>query len=165
MDKIEKIRQKIKELRELLEDHNYYLDNSEQAVGYSAALDDIEKFLDTPSEEPDKSLEEEYMDYVVSDPVYTKLVNRIAGLGIARHFAEWQKERDQPICHGCFNRDEVFMRGMKYAKEQMMKEAVEGIVTTRSMAGNIVTAHVDYRYKDRQKVRIIVLKDNEDESK
>ena len=51
---------------------------------------------------------------------------------IARHFAQWQRER-------------------------MMKEAVEGIVTTRSMAGNIVTAHVDYRYKDGQKVRVIVL--------
>lgn len=45
MDKIARIRQKIKELRELLEDHNYYLDNSEQALGYGLALDDIEKFL------------------------------------------------------------------------------------------------------------------------
>lgn len=45
MDKIARIRQKIKEFRELLEGHNYYLDNSEQALGYCLALDDIEKFL------------------------------------------------------------------------------------------------------------------------
>lgn len=45
MDKIARIRKKIKELRELLEDHNYYLDNSEQALGYGLALDDIEKSL------------------------------------------------------------------------------------------------------------------------
>lgn len=51
MDKIARLRQKIKELRELLDNHNYYLDNSEQALGYSAALDDIEKFLDTLLEE------------------------------------------------------------------------------------------------------------------
>ena len=50
-----------------------------------------------------------------------------------------------------------YAKGWKDCKEQMMSEAVEGIVTTRSMAGNIVTAHVDYRYKDGQKVRIIVL--------
>ena len=50
--------------------------------------------------------------------------------------------------------------GAKWKKEQMMKEAVEGIVTTRSMAGNIVTAHVDYRYKDGQKVRIIIVKED-----
>ncbi len=63
MDKIEKIRQKIKELRELLEDHNYYLDNSEQALGYGLALDDIGQFLDTLSEEPNKSLEEAAEEY------------------------------------------------------------------------------------------------------
>lgn len=62
MDKIEKIRQEIKELVELLEDHNYYLDNSEQALGYSAALDDIEKFLDSLESEkpmnPDDAMKE-----------------------------------------------------------------------------------------------------------
>lgn len=47
MDKIARIRQKIKELRELIDDHNYYLDNPEQALGYGLALDDIEKLLDT----------------------------------------------------------------------------------------------------------------------
>ena len=55
------------------------------------------------TEKIDKSLEEEYKDYVENDPVYSKLVNRNAGHGIARHFAEWQKS-------------------------QMLKDAVEGKV-------------------------------------
>lgn len=40
-------------------------------------------------EESNKSLEEEYKDYVENDPVYSKLVNKIAGLDIARHFYEF----------------------------------------------------------------------------
>lgn len=90
MDKIEKIRQKIEQLRKLIDDHNYYLDNSEQALGYSAALDDIEKFLDTLSEEPCKSLEEaaeEHSKRVSDGHNYRDLTcGFIAG-------AEWQKQK------------------------------------------------------------------------
>ena len=63
-----------------------------KAVLRKDELQRLLSFLDTLSEKPDKSLEEEYMDYVVNDPDYSKLVNRIAGLGIARHFAEWGAE-------------------------------------------------------------------------
>ena len=44
------------------------------------------------SEKPNEGLEEEYKNYVENDPVYSKLVNRIAGLSIARHFAKWGAE-------------------------------------------------------------------------
>ena len=37
-------------------------------------------------------LEEEYKNYVEDDPVYSKLVNGIVGLSIARHFAKWGAE-------------------------------------------------------------------------
>ena len=44
-------------------------------------------------EQPDAGLEAdlkaEYKSYVDDDPVFSKLVNRNAGLAIARHFAEW----------------------------------------------------------------------------
>ena len=66
--------------------------NYQNAEGYTWALDDLLSFIDTLSEEPDKSLEEEYKDYVENDPVYSKLVNRIAGLSVARHFAQWGAE-------------------------------------------------------------------------
>ena len=103
MDKIARIRKKIKELRKLLEDHNYYLDNSEQALGYGLALGDIEKFLDTLSEEPDKSLEEEIRKYL-SDrwkfgcctpvtPVVLPNYTTVDLKKCANHFAQWQKEQ------------------------------------------------------------------------
>ena len=41
-----------------------------------------------------------------------------------------------------------------------LEEAVEGVVTTRSMAGNIVTAHLDHTYKDGQKVKLIIIKED-----
>lgn len=46
MDKIARLCQEIEQLRREVDDHNYYLDNSEQALGYGLALNDIEKFLD-----------------------------------------------------------------------------------------------------------------------
>ena len=39
-----------------------------------------------------EGLEEEYKNYVEDDPVYSKLVNRVVGLSIARHFAKWGAE-------------------------------------------------------------------------
>ena len=44
--------------------------------------------------------------------------------------------------------------------QDLQKEAVEGIVTTRSMAGNIVTAHLDHTYKDGQKVNLIIIEED-----
>ena len=78
-----------------------------------------------------------------------------------------EKQQEQK-CHGCFDRDEVFMRGMKYAKEQMMKEAVEGEVMTNGFypyEPRIVAPYPNCPYAFGDKVRIIILKDNEDESK
>lgn len=125
MNEIEKIRQEIERLKKLLEESTYYLDNSQQALGYSFALDDFNEFLDTLSEEPDKSLEEEYKDYVENDPVYSKLVNRIAGLSVARHFAQWGAE------HTPLPEDTViFNKGIEEGKRLMMEEAVEGRIHT-----------------------------------
>lgn len=53
-----KLKAEIERLRKLVEEDNYYLDNYEQALGYGLALDDMGQFLDTLSEEPDKSLKE-----------------------------------------------------------------------------------------------------------
>ena len=39
-------------------------------------------------EQPEVDLEKEYTEFVVSDPVYSKLVNGIVGKSIARHFYE-----------------------------------------------------------------------------
>ena len=57
---------------------------------------DVDKYMDEvrgrEPEKPSEVLEEEYKNYVEDDPVYSKLVNRNAGLSIARHFAQWGAE-------------------------------------------------------------------------
>ena len=59
MEIIEKIRKEIENAREQLEDSNYYLDNSEQALGYSAALDDMSKAINSfIREEMSKNMDE-----------------------------------------------------------------------------------------------------------
>ena len=58
-------------------------------MGYDAACEKILDFLDSlESEKPmnQDGLEKEYEDYVVKDPCFSKLVNRNAGLVVARHF-------------------------------------------------------------------------------
>ena len=79
---------------ERLESIEYPCDNSQQATGFFNALDRMTDFLSTlESEKPvQEGLEEEYQGYVENDPVYSKLVNRNAGLSIARHFAKWGAE-------------------------------------------------------------------------
>lgn len=67
--------------------------------------------------------------------------------------AKWQAEH-QPLPEDTV----LFNKGVEEGKRLMIEEAVEGIVTTRSMAGNIVTAHLDWSYKDGQKVRMIIIK-------
>lgn len=112
MDKIEKIRQEIerrrlhfnKEAEKYQALNNGY---SQNCYGARDALRDLENFLDTLSEEPDKSLEEAAEEKY---PVYWKSYPKD---GIVRSEssydtnkqcreafiagAEWQKEQDQPI--------------------------------------------------------------------
>ena len=144
-------------------------------------------------------------------------LNRFDIENIARHFAEWQKKQDQETielaedhammagrikakeefdkkCQGCFDRDEVFRKGVlrgakeqkkqdelefcyeeafdngvKYTKEQMMKEAVEGSVIVAYIApsgeqyGNIVSTDVEidrFSLNEGDKVKLIILKDD-----
>lgn len=96
-----------------------------------------------------EGLEEEYKDYVENDPVYSKLMNRNAGLSIARHFAKWQKEQmmKSPLVSIGNTASEELQRinyenGKKDMREQMMKEAVEGEVCGR------VYDHINVRFAD-----------------
>ena len=143
MDKIVLIRQEIERLKKLLEESTYYLDNSQQALGYSFALDDFNEFLDTLSEEPDKSLEEEIKDYFqgywpgtdTAEQCNTDLhFTPPAIMRLARHFAKWQKE-------------------------QMIEEAVEGEVVkdiNNKLAVTAKNVNLD-RFNFGDKVNIIIL--------
>ena len=101
---------------------------------YNLHLERREHHPDNPVCE---GLEEEYKDYVENDPVYSKLVNGIVGLSIARHFAQWQKEKDErekvfldgvrqsydnTIQHLEERMNERYEQGKKDMKEQMMRE-------------------------------------------
>lgn len=135
--------------------------------------------------------------------------------------AEWQKKQDQETielaedhammagrikakeefdqkCQGCFDRDEVFRKGVlrgakeqkkqdeiefcyeeafdngvKYTKEQMLKDAVEGSVIVAYIApsgeqyGNIVSTDVEidrFSLNEGDKVKLIILKDDGENS-
>lgn len=152
----------IEQLRREVDDRNYYLDNSEQALGYSAALDDIEKFLDTFSEEPDKNLEAEIQWYLREkcsgddEPTVSE---------IARYFAKWQYQKDR----GEFAkiRAKIWCEGFDAHKEQMLKNAVEASVNTYELTPG-GSAYVEFvadmlvaHFRSNDKVRIVVLKDEE----
>ena len=50
-------------------------------------------FIDSLPEEPVSEDLEEELDNFLKDPVFGKLINRNAGIVLAHHFAEWQKQR------------------------------------------------------------------------
>ena len=125
------------------EDFTYY-------EGMADALDLFEQFLDTLSEEPvSEDLEEEVKNYFegywpgtdTPEQCNTDLhFTPPAILRLARHFSEWQKE-------------------------QMMKGAVEGVIIDSGFDDGIafVTMNIpDRRYDRGDKVRIIVLKAEEE---
>lgn len=60
-----------------------------KALGEYMAYESLLDFIDSlQQEQPEVDLEKEYTEFVVSDPVYSKLVNGIVGKSIARHFYE-----------------------------------------------------------------------------
>ena len=85
MNKIEKIKEWVKKQKKeelarnsiwVITGHTFFVDANE-----------LLSFLDTLSEEPDKSLEEEIKKEMVKLPFFIRGKDQIA---FARHFAEWQ---------------------------------------------------------------------------
>ena len=123
MKNIKKIRQEIKRLKKILEESTYYLDNSQQALGYSFALDDFKEFIDSlPEEEPSNPKGN-------LDPFE---------LGLTKEGQElWTEDMKSTARH-------FFNLGVEWQKEQMMKEAVEGVV---------------YRYESYQRIATAIIVD------
>ena len=149
MDKIARVRQEIKQLRREVDDHNYYLDNPEQALGYGLALDDIGQFLDTLSEEPDKSLEEAARRYAI--PTYMKDVDE-------NFLDEYPYD---PVA------EKAFIAGAEWHKSQMLKDAMEGEVYDYGGGSfGLIARWLDMPnepvFKGGEKVRIVVLKAEEE---
>ncbi len=185
MDKIEKIRQEIKQLRKLLEDHNYYLDNSEQALGYGLALDDIEKFLDTLSEEPDTPEFPETFEICLYDgrtPDKESCTKCSTTCSVRKEEPDkslegaaekYRKESfkksvmpqiDGPVSEYGGSIKDAFIAGWKCRDDQMLKDSVEGYINYYEDSGGILMAEaqVGCPYHVGDKVRIVVLKAEEE---
>ena len=72
---------------ELAQQHGY------ASLGVAARIrtgedEEILSLISLQQEQPKVDLEKEYTEFVVLDPVYSKLVNSIVGKSIARHFYE-----------------------------------------------------------------------------
>lgn len=146
----ERLREELQKPKTELKVGNYYLDNSEQAVGYENALIDFELLIDSlqqeQPEEPDKSLEEEVKNYFQGYWPGTETAEQCntdlhftppAIIRLASHFAEWQKEL-------------------------MMEEAVE---TELYWDGDFLAINLNMAelgYSERDKVRLIVLPKNDE---
>lgn len=64
--------------------------------GFDLAIEKIVTIITShPQEQPKVDLEKEYIEFVVEDPVYSKLVNGIVGKAIARHFYELGRARKE----------------------------------------------------------------------
>lgn len=118
-------------------------DPQEYCYGVSSInkLRELLDFIDTlESEKPmQEGLNEEYKDYVESDPVYSKLVNRNAGLSIARHFAQWGAE------HLANSNDEVVINGHKveYDKD---KDAITMVAIPNDLEEAAVNWICNHKY-------------------
>ena len=95
MTQKELIRQEIERLKKILEESTYYLDNSQQALGYSFALDDFKEFIDSlPEEKPSEDLEEAADNHIksIDDGNDEWSLVDVKAAFIAG--AEWQREQD-----------------------------------------------------------------------
>lgn len=165
MNKIEKIRAEIE--RQIEEEKNNLTEETELYYGARQQVrSKLLSFLDTLSEEPDKSLEEAACEqaksfgYMSQDVEFKENVESfIAGIN-------WQKEQDtrEMIMSDGSYFQKCYEQGKKDMKEQMLKNAVEGYVNYYEDSGGILIAEaqVGCPYHTGDKVRIIVLKEGEE---
>ena len=124
---------------------------------------DVDKFMDeVRGREPDKSLEEAAdsaaLNAFPENKSYSTVVDRVVDYNSIdrKNYrdgfiagAEW---KDKQV-----NRDEVFHDGMRYAYDQLMKDAVEGKVFMSFAPGHNQMVMADVDLPTNTKVRIIVL--------
>ena len=164
--------------------------NYQNAEGYVWALDDLLSFLDTLSEEPDKSLEEktckgfeeEFRRFIKKEKEKEpdKSLPYYGDYGIyrvARHFAQWGANHT-PLPEDTVLFQKGVEEGRRLEREDIMKDAVEKTVgqLERQWGGNIHFMHgfevdeMDFPFLNSQecgygdKVRIIVKEEKNGQS-
>ena len=115
-----------------------------------------------------EGLEEEYDRFAKSDHHQYQILIGQGGIDLARHFAEWQKEKDEKDLSDMLTVE--YLRGVEWGKQdtkkQMMEEAVEvqNLVEEGRYCQEIGPIFLDERagFKPGDKVRIIILKAEEE---
>ena len=179
MNKIEKIKEWVKKQKKeeltrnsigVITGHTLFVDANE-----------LLSFLDTLSEEPSKSLQEEIETWIPAhisirtdetlqaNP--TEIANACKEWGkcVARHFAEWQKNeimKGSPVIMSPENFQGLIDSHAKRVeadyKEKMLKEAVKGDYDCNYYAPAIFLDKNLDGIKDGDKVKVIVLKEEEE---
>lgn len=158
MDTIARIRAEIERLKD------DYLNRSYTFV--PTTMNQLLEFLDTLSEEPDKSREEEAGEYASDSTGFIDMTAYrafIAG-------AEWQEKQDlaetaqskSPLSVAYANR--CFENGKQAMKQQMLKDALEATVCATFTDTNAITllSPISRNLNYGDKVRIVVLKAEEE---
>jgi hypothetical protein len=171
MDKIARIRTEIERRKSLLTQHSK-LTYDLILETFIKEYDDLLSFLDTLSEEPDKSLEEAAEEKY---PVYWKSYPKD---GIVRSEssydtnkqcrdafiagAEWQEKQDLKWA------GEIHKNGYNLCKEQLLKDAVGGevykfgeVAYVKERNNAELTKYLS-QFNNGDKVRIVVLKEEEE---
>lgn len=170
------LKSKLKDVATEFKTGNYYLDNSEQAVGYENALIDFERFIDSLQQEQPSipNLDEAAEKWCKENNKGIALCadgksHYLAeGMDAFKAGAEWQK--DQMLKDGNVilaeedfdaEKEKSMELGYNLCKEQMMKEAVEGYVNYYEDSGGILMAEaqVGCPYHNGDRVRIIIVKE------
>lgn len=135
MDKVEKIKDWLKPYLK----KDKVRDEHEEGFFHCAML--LNDFIDTLSEEPDKSLEEAAEEYAT----------------------EWHQNPDGSAWKPYFEVSTIkaFVAGAEWQKTQMMKESVEGYLNYYEDSGGILMAEaqVGCPYHNGDKVHIIIVKE------
>lgn len=168
-EQIEAIRNEIKRLQEIHE-RNLKKPMERGRIGYAhgvvACCDRILDFIDSlPEEKPSEDVEEAAEDYAVNtasyyyededDEVHSN-IDELKPAFLAG--AQWQKEQDEKEQADLFTI--VALDAAQRAKEQMMKEAVEGLFWNTPFPTICLDDCKDYNFKDNQRVRIIIVKED-----
>lgn len=155
MDKIVRLRQEIERQKEI----NKKLLDGQLKDGCLYALNQVLSFLKTLEEEPDKSLEEAAYKYSFdSRPCIYGQVDVIDAF-IAG--AEWQASR-MPMPEDTVLFQKGVQEGRRLEREDMLKDAVEcDLVCIKDRLAAILPMK-DFRWTVGDKVRIVVLKEEEE---
>ena len=115
---------------------------------------------DNPLSEDFKRFEEEYLEKEKDEILC--VYDRHAGL---MDGAKWQKEQDKETIE--LAEDHAMLAGMEKMKEQMMKDAVDGLYIYRNkytkknvLHGFDVTCEAVQRFKKGDKVKLIIIKED-----